>query len=88
MMGSQHTREESFALLDFAFENGVTLFDTAEMYPVPQSAATHGRSEKILGQWMRRHQRQHPSLADPPRLTAFPEIGSPSRPRLPDPQAR
>ena len=57
-MGSHHTHEESFALLDFAFENGVTLFDTAEMYPVPQCSETHGRSEEILGQWMRQHQRQ------------------------------
>ena len=78
MMGSHHTREESFALLDFAFENGVTLFDTAEMYPVPQCSETHGRSEEILGQWMRQHQRQQaPTSRGSFSLTlCFPEIVS------------
>ena len=81
MMGSHHTREESFALLDFAFENGVTLFDTAEMYPVPQCSETHGRSEEILEQWMRQHQRQQaPTSRGSFSLTlCFPEIGSSSR---------
>lgn len=32
---------------------GVTLFDTAEMYPVPQSAQTCGDSERMLGRWLK-----------------------------------
>lgn len=40
-------------LLDTALEAGVTLFDTAEMYPVPQCAATQGDSERIVGEWLR-----------------------------------
>lgn len=41
-------------LLDAALDVGVTLFDTAEMYPVPQSADTQGASERILGDWLQR----------------------------------
>ncbi len=44
-------------LLDAAAESGITFFDTAEMYPVPQSAVTHGASEAILGEWLQ-HQRR------------------------------
>ncbi|MEW5309584.1 MAG: hypothetical protein WDW38_001464 [Sanguina aurantia] len=39
-------------LLGSCMEHGCNFFDTAEMYPVPQSALTTGRSEEILGQWM------------------------------------
>ncbi|KAL4443893.1 hypothetical protein ABPG75_011630 [Micractinium tetrahymenae] len=41
-------------LLSQCAEAGVNFFDTAEMYPVPQRAETQGRSEEILGAWLRR----------------------------------
>lgn len=44
-------------LLDAALDAGVSFFDTAEMYPVPQRAATQGASERILGDWLRRTDR-------------------------------
>ena len=44
---------EACALLDECMEHGVNFFDSAEMYPVPQSAETQGRSEEMLGRWMR-----------------------------------
>jgi len=40
------------ALLDRAFDAGVTLLDTAETYPVPGSSDTAGASEEILGRWL------------------------------------
>ena len=40
-------------MLDRAREHGINFFDTAEMYPVPQRAATQGASERILGRWLR-----------------------------------
>ncbi len=42
-------------ILSTALDAGVTLFDTAEMYPVPQCAATQGASERIVGEWLRTH---------------------------------
>ena len=35
-----------------AVERGVTSFDSAEMYPVPQSPRTAGGSEAVLGSWL------------------------------------
>lgn len=44
-------------LMDMAFEAGVNTFDSAEMYPVPQCAATAGKSEEFLGKWLANRQR-------------------------------
>ncbi len=51
--GSQTDEAEAFAQLDLAFERGINFFDTAENYPSPVLAETHGRSEQILGRWIK-----------------------------------
>ncbi len=43
--GREIGEDESFAILDYAWENGVRLFDTAEVYG-------GGESERILGKWL------------------------------------
>lgn len=50
--GAQTPEDDAFRQLDMAFDAGVNLFDTAENYPAPVSAETHGRSEEILGRWI------------------------------------
>lgn len=49
--GDQNTAEEGFALMDQALEEGVTFFDTAEMYSAPPREETYGRTEEIIGDW-------------------------------------
>ena len=39
--------------LSYAYDHGISSFDTAEMYPVPQSPDTQGASERVLGDWLR-----------------------------------
>ena len=51
--GVQNTETEGHAQLDFAFDRGVNFIDTAEMYPVPPSADSYGRTEEIVGTWLR-----------------------------------
>ncbi len=50
--GNQNTQAEGHAQMDWALGEGVTFFDTAEMYPVPPSEATCGRTESIVGTWL------------------------------------
>jgi aryl-alcohol dehydrogenase-like predicted oxidoreductase len=50
--GHQCDERTSFAILDRAAEHGVTFLDTADVYPVPPSPDTAGRSEEILGAWL------------------------------------
>lgn len=52
MFGDSINEEEAHRQLDMALENGINVFDTAEMYPVPQQEHTQGASERCLGQWM------------------------------------
>ena len=37
--------------MDYAFEQGINFFDTAELYPVPAHADRYAETEKIIGNW-------------------------------------
>ena len=50
--GTQNTEAEAHEQMDYAIENGVNFFDTAELYPTtPVSAETQGRTEEYIGSW-------------------------------------
>lgn len=49
--GEQNTEAEGHEQMDYALEQGVNLFDTAEMYPVPPMAETCHETERIIGTW-------------------------------------
>jgi aryl-alcohol dehydrogenase-like predicted oxidoreductase len=49
--GRQNTEAEGHKQLDFALEKGVNFIDTAEMYAVPFTMETYGRTEEIIGTW-------------------------------------
>lgn len=51
--GEQNTEAEGHAQMDLAFERGVNFFDTAELYPIPPKAETQGRTEEIIGSWLK-----------------------------------
>src|SRR6516162_7080355 len=50
--GHQCDEATSFAIMDKAAEQGVTFLDTADVYPVPPSPETAGRTEEIVGAWL------------------------------------
>ena len=50
--GRQNTEAEGHAQMDLALDRGVNFIDTAEMYSVPVTAETYGRSEQIIGSWL------------------------------------
>jgi aryl-alcohol dehydrogenase-like predicted oxidoreductase len=62
--GEQNTADEAFAQLDYALTQGVNFIDTAELYAIPPQAATYGRTEVIIGQWLQaRNNREQVILA-------------------------
>ena len=61
--GQQNTEAEAHAQLDYAVAQGVNFIDTAEMYPVPTRADTQGRTEQIVGTWLKRQPRDRIVLA-------------------------
>lgn len=50
--GEQNTQEDAFEQMDYAVEQGVNFFDTAEMYPIPPAEKHYGDTERIIGNWM------------------------------------
>lgn len=50
--GNQNTEAEGHQQMDYALEQGINFFDTAEMYPVPAEPKTQGRTSKIIGTWL------------------------------------
>lgn len=52
--GNQNTEAEGHLQLDYAFDQGVNFIDTAELYPVPATAETQGRTSKIIGSWLQK----------------------------------
>lgn len=51
--GYQCDEADSFAILDTAAEGGITFLDTADSYPLGGGAERKGRTEQIIGKWLR-----------------------------------
>jgi aryl-alcohol dehydrogenase-like predicted oxidoreductase len=51
--GYQCDEQTSFGIMDEAAASGVNFIDTADVYPVPVSLETVGRTEEIVGRWIR-----------------------------------
>lgn len=52
--GTQNTQEDGFAQMDRALDAGINFFDTAEMYAVPPTEQSYGKTEEIIGNWFTR----------------------------------
>ncbi len=59
----QCDEKEACAILDKAYDAGVNFVDTAELYPVPPSAKLAGRTEEIVGRWLKTKPRESVILA-------------------------
>lgn len=51
--GNQNNEAEGHAQMDYALAQGINFFDTAEVYAVPPSAETYGKTEEIIGTWFK-----------------------------------
>jgi aryl-alcohol dehydrogenase-like predicted oxidoreductase len=51
--GEQNTEAEGHAQMDYAVEQGVNFFDTAELYAIPPKPETQGSTERIIGNWFK-----------------------------------
>ena len=49
--GNQNIESEGHEQMDYALDQGINFWDTAEMYAVPPSAETYGKTEEIIGNW-------------------------------------
>jgi len=52
--GRQNSEEEGHQQMDYALEQGVNFFDTAELYPVPPKKELYAITEEIIGRWFKK----------------------------------
>ncbi|EAQ99752.1 NADP(H)-dependent aldo-keto reductase [Maribacter sp. HTCC2170] len=52
--GSQNTEAEGHEQMDYALDQGVNFFDTAELYSIPPHPDRHSNTEKIIGTWFKK----------------------------------
>jgi aryl-alcohol dehydrogenase-like predicted oxidoreductase len=61
--GTQNSQAEAHSQLDAARAAGINFIDTAEMYSVPSDAESYGKTESIIGHWLKRQPRDAIVLA-------------------------
>jgi len=61
--GLQCDEKTSFAIMDRAFDAGVDFYDTAEVYPVPPNKDLVGKTEEIVGKWLKTKSRDSVTIA-------------------------
>ncbi len=57
--GEQNTQEQGFEQMDYALDQGVNFWDTAELYAVPPKAETFGHTEIIIGNWFKKTKKRN-----------------------------
>ena len=53
--GQQNTEEEGHEQMDYAVDQGINFFDTAELYAIPPKEETQGSTEEIIGSWFKKN---------------------------------
>src|SRR6201996_2349427 len=61
--GNQADEAMAHRVLDMSLDAGINFYDTAENYPVPPSEDWAGRTEEIVGRWMKTKRRDEIILA-------------------------
>ncbi|WP_114944290.1 aldo/keto reductase [Microvirga calopogonii] len=51
--GQQNTEAEGHAQMDYALDQGINFFDTAELYSIPPRPETQGSTERFIGSWFK-----------------------------------
>jgi aryl-alcohol dehydrogenase-like predicted oxidoreductase len=57
--GQQNTEGEAHEQMDYAIEQGINIFDTAELYAVPARPENNGLTEKYIGTWFKKSNKRH-----------------------------
>ena len=49
--GTQNSEKDAFEQMDYSLNQGINFFDTAEIYSVPPTPESYGKTEKMIGNW-------------------------------------
>jgi len=51
--GKQNNQQDAFEQMNYSLDCGINFFDTAEIYAVPCTKETYGKTETIIGNWLK-----------------------------------
>tara|TARA_B100000579_G_scaffold405164_1_gene390630 strand:- start:1102 stop:2139 length:1038 start_codon:yes stop_codon:yes gene_type:complete len=51
--GTQNSEKDAFEQMDYSIAQGINFFDTAELYSVPPTAESYGKTEIMIGNWFK-----------------------------------
>ena len=57
--GKQNSEKDAFEQMDYSVSKGVNFFDTAEIYAVPPSSETYGKTEIMIGNWFKKRKNRN-----------------------------
>ena len=52
--GTQNSEKDAFEQMDYSISKGINFFDTAEIYSVPPTADSYGKTEEMIGNWFKK----------------------------------
>ena len=52
--GTQNSEKDAFEQMDYSINQGINFFDTAELYSVPPTAESYGKTEIMIGNWFQK----------------------------------
>lgn len=52
--GRQNSEEQGHEQMDYALDQGINFFDTAELYPIPAKKELYAVTEEIIGNWFKK----------------------------------
>ena len=73
--GEQNTKDEAFEQMNYALDEGVNFWDTAELYSVPPKKETFGHTEVIIGEWFKKSKKRE-------KVVLATKVSGPERPYI------
>ena len=69
--GEQNSQQDGFDQMDYALERGVNFFDTAELYAVMPRKETYGKTEEIVGNWIKEKKNREKIILASKNISSF-----------------
>ena len=79
--GTQNSEEDAFEQMDYSVSKGINFFDTAEIYSVPPTAESYGKTEEMIGNWFEKRKNREKiilasKVAGPGTHHSLPSVGA------------
>ena len=57
--GTQNSEKDAFEQMDYSLDQGVNFFDTAELYSIPPTKESYGKTEVMIGNWFEKRKNRN-----------------------------